>query len=221
MLAVSYRPTNTPMTPTDTVTDWLRQFRTGDREAVRKLWGRYYPRLVEQARRQLRGVPRRAADEEDVAADAFDSFCRGVEAGRCPDLDDRNGLWQLLLAMTANKAVDLVRYAGRDKRDWRRTVSADSPAPADADGGVEGLLRSDEPDPAFVLEVADRLNWLLSRLADGQLRQIALLKLEGYTNAEIAARLGCAVSTVERRLVLIRRRLEAAAGEGAGGGGGD
>lgn len=64
--------------------------------------------------------------------------------------------------MTANKAVDLVRHAGRDKRDWRRTVWADSPAPAEADGGVGALLRSDEPDPAFVLEVADRLDWLLA-----------------------------------------------------------
>lgn len=211
------------MTPPDTVTDWLVQFRAGDREAVGKLWGRYYPRLVEQARRQLRGAPRRAADEEDVAVDAFDSFCRGVEAGRCPDLGDRNGLWQLLLAMTANKAVDLVRYAGREKRDWRRTVSpADlGTDPAAPDDGVEALLRSDEPDPAFVLEVADRLNWLLGQLADGQLRQIALLKLEGFTNAEIAARIGCAVSTVERRLVVIRRRLEAAAGEGSGAPAGD
>ena len=38
-----------------------------------------------------------------------------------------------------------------------------------------------------------------------QLRTIALLKLEGHTNDEIAARIGRSVPTVERRLRLIRQ----------------
>jgi DNA-directed RNA polymerase specialized sigma24 family protein len=37
-----------------------------------------------------------------------------------------------------------------------------------------------------------------------ELRAIALAKLEGYTNAEIAARQECALATVERRLMTIR-----------------
>jgi DNA-directed RNA polymerase specialized sigma24 family protein len=44
----------------------------------------------------------------------------------------------------------------------------------------------------------------LGRLGDDTLRQVALLKLEGYENAEIAARLNCALRTVERKLNLIR-----------------
>jgi DNA-directed RNA polymerase specialized sigma24 family protein len=36
------------------------------------------------------------------------------------------------------------------------------------------------------------------------LRRIALLKLEGYSNKEIAQQLGCALRTVENRLMLIR-----------------
>ena len=42
----------------------------------------------------------------------------------------------------------------------------------------------------------------------GRLRQVAVWKLEGYTNAEIAERQGCSLPTVERRLALIRRLLK-------------
>jgi len=46
---------------------------------------RYFRRLVGLARKKLRAAPRRAADEEDVALSAFDSFCRGAEQGRFPN----------------------------------------------------------------------------------------------------------------------------------------
>jgi DNA-binding NarL/FixJ family response regulator len=45
---------------------------------------------------------------------------------------------------------------------------------------------------------------LLERL-DESLRPIARMKLEGYTNTEISAKLGVVERTVERRLNLIRR----------------
>jgi DNA-directed RNA polymerase specialized sigma24 family protein len=53
---------------------------------------------------------------------------------------------------------------------------------------------------------------LLSVLGDEQLRQIALGRMEGYSNAEIAGRLGSAVGTVERRLRLIRLTWQDLAG---------
>jgi DNA-directed RNA polymerase specialized sigma24 family protein len=37
---------------------------------------------------------------------------------------------------------------------------------------------------------------------------VAVWKMEGYTNEEIAGKLGCATRTVERKLFLIRRVLE-------------
>ena len=45
---------------------------------------------------------------------------------------------------------------------------------------------------------------LLNLLDDDELRRIAVCKLEGWSNYEIAQHLGCAVFTVERRLRLIR-----------------
>src|SRR5437763_100164 len=104
------------MTPTGSITDWIGRLKAGDAAAAQKLWEGYFQKMVELARRRLLGLPRRAADEEDVALSAFKSFCRGASAGRFPQLSDRNSLWPLLVSLTAHKAVDLIRHERRLKR---------------------------------------------------------------------------------------------------------
>ena len=49
----------------------------------------------------------------------------------------------------------------------------------------------------------------IALLDDDDLRRVALDRMEGYTNDEIAARLGCARRTVARRLDVIRQTWEA------------
>ncbi len=140
---------------------------------------------------------------------AFDSFCRGAEQGRFPQLADRDDLWQLLATITARKASDLREYLGRDKRNWRRVQQVGQRSAESAlDGSFLSQLLSAEPDPAFAAEVAEECLRLLDALQNEELRQIALRKMEGYTNEEIAAQQGCAPATVERRLKLIRKRWE-------------
>ena len=75
---------------------------------------------------------------------------------------------------------------------------------------------SQEPDPAFATQVVDECQTLLRRLDDDELEQIALFKLEGYTNEEIANELSCSLRTVKRRVVLIRRSWETMAAEDDG-----
>src|SRR5262249_35153126 len=89
------------------VTLWLEQLKRGNPAAAQPLWDAYFARLVALARARLRAAPRAAADEEDVALSAFDSFCRGAEAGRFPRLDDRDDLWQVLFVITTRKAIGL------------------------------------------------------------------------------------------------------------------
>jgi DNA-directed RNA polymerase specialized sigma24 family protein len=183
------------------VTLWIHQLRAGDSLAAQKLWESYFQRLVGLARVKLRSLPRRGADEEDVALSAFDSFFRGVELGRFPRLDDRDDLWQVLLMITERKAIDLAQHEGRQKRDCRRMqAGADSAA-----GFGLSALEGREPDPAFAAQVAEECEKLLRKLGDHDLRAIAVCKMEGYTNQEIAAELGCSLVTIERRLRLIRR----------------
>jgi DNA-directed RNA polymerase specialized sigma24 family protein len=173
----------------------LGGLRDGDEEAVRQLWLRYFQPLVRLARGRLsgRGV---AGDAEDVALEAFWELCarlaRPASQERFPQLHNRTHLWKLLACFTARQAFDLARKEGR-----RRRVVVD-----------EGVLGEDgfepfasrEPPPEFQAAVAD----LLECLPSDELRRIALARMEGYSNAEVARRLGRSLSTVERKLQVIR-----------------
>ena len=53
--------------------------------------------------------------------------------------------------------------------------------------------------------LASEFQRLLGQLDDERLCAVAMAKLEGYTNKEIAERLGKSLSFVERKLRVIRR----------------
>jgi DNA-directed RNA polymerase specialized sigma24 family protein len=193
------------MTSAGSVTHWLQLLKAGDQGAAQPLWEGYFRRLVALARQRLQGTPRRAADEEDVALSAFDSFCRGAEQGRFPRLDDRSDLWQVLVMLTARKALQLTRSECREKRGGGKVLNEGDLA--EGDGSGEALLAGvigREPAPEFAAQVADECRRLLDALPDAELRSIALWKMEGHTTEEIAAKLNCVPRTVERRLRLIR-----------------
>jgi RNA polymerase sigma factor (sigma-70 family) len=190
------------------VTHWLDQLRGGDPVAAQNLWEGYYRQLVDLARRRLRHAPRGMADEEDVALSAFDSFLRGVDQGRFPQLNDRDDLWRLLFVITERKAVNLAQHERRLKRGGGKVRHASE---LDCDTSTTpGLDRftSPEPTPEQAAQLADECRRLLTALADDTLRAVALAKLEGYTNEEIAGRLGCVLPTVERKLRRIRLTWE-------------
>lgn len=194
------------MSPVEPVTEWGQRLQAGDRAAAQKLWEAFYTRLVGLARHKLRGTPRRATDEEDVVLSAFDSFCRGAEQGRYPQFGDRDNLWQLLVTITVRKALDLAQHERRKKRDFRRVQQ--EPDRGVGDSSAEPALAAvvgREPDPRFATEFADECRRLLDELPDAELRSIALLKMDGFTNDEVAARVGCASATVTRRLGVIRK----------------
>jgi DNA-directed RNA polymerase specialized sigma24 family protein len=69
--------------------------------------------------------------------------------------------------------------------------------------GLE-MIGGDEPTPELAAQLVEEYQWLMDQLGDSRLRSVATYKLEGYTNDEIAARLGCVTSTVERKLARIR-----------------
>jgi len=186
------------MVPDDSVTQWIEQLRAGDDSAAGKLWQRYFHRLAGLARKRLQDIPRLPADGEDVALSALNSLCAGLEQGRFPDLADRDSLWRLLVTITARKARQVVRDENRQKRGGGQVGGEPDEA-----NGLEHLL-SREPTPEFAAEVAEQFRFLLSKLDDEELRAIALLKMEGAASEQIAARLGKALRTIERRLQLIR-----------------
>jgi DNA-directed RNA polymerase specialized sigma24 family protein len=197
------------MAADDSVSRWLQLLQQGDAAAAQALWQRYFHRLVGLAHVKLQGRPRRAADEEDVALSAFASFCRAAQAGRFPNLNDRDDLWRLLVTLTERRALNLVRDENRLKRGGG-AVHGESALPSPDDSTLGGLdqIAGREPTPEFAAQVAEECDRLLNLLDDAELRAIAVWKMEGDTAPDIAGRLGCALSTVERRLRLIRHIWE-------------
>src|SRR5271166_4890276 len=102
--------TEAAMSSSGSVTIWLDQLKAGANEAAQPLWERYYSKLVERVRSRLASTPRRAADEEDVALNAFASFCLAAGQNRFPQLHDRDDLWQVLIMLSDRKAQDQVQF---------------------------------------------------------------------------------------------------------------
>ncbi len=157
-------------------------------DAVRALWERYYDRLVRLAKVRLKHAPSAMLDEEDVALSAIKSFCRRAAAGQFPRLDDRHDLWRILITIAARKAAGLFRC----------------PTPWARDDGVLDQIIGQEPTPELAAMVADEVRHLLECLPNDGYRTIALKKLEGHTNDEIAASIGCTTKNVEYKLRNIR-----------------
>lgn len=190
----------------DPITLWMQQLQTGNQDAAQKIWEHYVQKLQTFARKRLPQQMRRVYDEEDVALSAFHSLCDGMIGGRFPDLTDRENLWRLLLTITARKIAIRQRYNRRDKRDVTKLMT-ESGLFADATESSPGLdgLPNAEPSPAFAVEVAETCHMLLQALSEDSLREIAHLKMEGYTNGEIADKLAVTRRTVERKVERIRR----------------
>jgi RNA polymerase sigma factor (sigma-70 family) len=194
------------MTEHGSISLWIEQLKAGDANAAQPLWERYYRRLVGLARKKLGDLPRRAIDEEDVVQSALNSFFLGAQEGRFPKLSDRDDLWHLLVAITAHKALNQRAHQRCAKRGAGKVLD-----PADVDN-VDAMMAEIigvEPTPEFAALVVEHLERVMDELHDPTHRVIALWKLEGRTNPEIARHLDCSLSAVERKLRLIREQLDA------------
>lgn len=165
------------------------------------LWRQYYERLVRYARTRLGTLPRRDADEEDVALSAMKSFYRGWSEGRFPQINDPDDLWKLLLTITARKANKRIRYQRAEKRGSGK-VRGESVF-GDSATGLDEVLAAG-PSAEEAEQIVSQCEEMLELLPDESLARIAVLKLEGFTNEEIADQLQCALRTVERKLFRVR-----------------
>jgi RNA polymerase sigma factor (sigma-70 family) len=172
------------------ITRLMRAVQDGSSSAVRPLLAAYFDRLVQLASTRLRNMPGLGGYDEDLALRSFHSvYERLRDPDRPLDLAGRDDLWRLLAVRTISRAIDLIR---RHK-----------PGEVPGDEDVTGLLAR-EPTPEEAAEVADECRRLLDSLQEPELRQIALWKVEGYTNEEIALRLDCVPRTIERKVSRIR-----------------
>jgi DNA-directed RNA polymerase specialized sigma24 family protein len=182
-------------------------------EAALRIWERYSARLAALVRRNLNERIRRREGVDDVLQSMYLSFCSYQKRADQPP-GNRDELWRLLVRITMCKVANTAqrnRTAGRD-------VFREQVGPRDDDSGAFPrwmLERMDAsgPTPDEAVAVNEEFYRLLDMLPEDQ-RRIALWRFEGYTNAEIAGRLGRTVRTVELKLQSIRGRWEARARAG-------
>jgi RNA polymerase sigma-70 factor (ECF subfamily) len=163
----------------------------GDTAAFAALYDRYGRRAWSLARRIC-------VDDglaEDVVQEAFLGFWRAPQ--RFDAQRGRFGTW--LLTLVHHRAVDAVR---RQSAATRRTVpqledGSDPAAPA-GPGADQDALAAVE---------AGHIRAALHRLPDDQRSALALAYFGGYTQREIAARLGVPLGTVKSRMFTGIRRL--------------
>jgi RNA polymerase sigma factor (sigma-70 family) len=202
------------------ITGWIEALKQGHPDAADALWQHYFERVVRLARRRLGVAPHQAVeDAEDAAASAFHVLCEGAARGRFDRLNDRVDLWRLLTAITVKKVLGQRQRHGRLKRGGGRLIAgaaaADRPGPDQGPGArddegadhpehalAEAL--SKEPTPEAAALIDEQYRALLAALEDKTLEQIAVWRMEGLSNEEIAHQLKCAVRTVERKLERIR-----------------
>lgn len=196
------------MRPDGSITHWIHEIKDGNRDAAQVLWERYFTRLVNLARKELAGGNRRVSDEEDLAVGVFECFCRAAKDGRFPDLSDRDSLWRLLVKMTARRSIDQHRKHSRLRRGGGN-VRGESVFHKDSGDDAMELAQviGNEPTPEFVVTMSEEVGRLLELLEKQELKDLAIAKMEGYTNEELAKRHQCSTRTIERRVKLIRVKL--------------
>jgi RNA polymerase sigma factor (sigma-70 family) len=194
------------MVEDDSVSHWIKKLKEGDADAAQKLWGRYSHRLIELARKKLQDSPRRARDEDDVVQSAFKSFCLRAKAGHFPDLRDRDNLWPLLVVLIARKAANQRTHERRRKRGFGRVRTIGVGDSEDLPPEFAEII-ADEPSPEDGAHFFAELESLMDSLEDPTLRLILFWKLEERTNEEMARHLDCSLTSIERKMRLIRKRL--------------
>jgi len=113
----------------------------------------------------------------------------------------------LLLTITKRKVITQVRHQRRQKR-----------GPMPISEGVLGghgkashefsldQLVAELPTPELLVALQEQYGRLLGQLRDDTFRRVVVWRMEGYSNQEIAERLGTATRTIERKLALIRKK---------------
>lgn len=176
--------------------------RSGDPVAAQDFCDLYGPALLRIADQRLPEGLRRRLGPEDVIQSACRTFFRRAQEGQF-QLSDSESLWQLMCAITLTKIREQARFHLRQRRSLQRESSA--PMAADETGVIDAPAAFG-PTPAEAAEFADQFRHLLESLDDEQ-RQIVDLKLQEFTDEQIAEKMGCSERTVRRLTSRVKAAL--------------
>jgi RNA polymerase sigma factor (sigma-70 family) len=191
------------------VTRCIQQLKAGDLDAFEKIWQHYFEELLEVARGVMRQRKKWSiVDEDDIVQNALLSVCRGFPKNKSyENVNSRESLWPILVAITKFKVADNFRRENAAKRGAGRVVSEANLERKDDNStrvGLAQLVADEAPRPQDIAEMSEQLTILMGLLPRDDLKQIARLHLEGWKNHQIAEELEISTRSVERKLALVR-----------------
>jgi RNA polymerase sigma-70 factor (ECF subfamily) len=188
-----------PDSPEDRVL--VERWRAGDQDAARQLFDVYVDRLVVLARKRISQRLASRVDPEDVVQSVFRTFFGRLKKGQF-NIEEQDDLCKLLVRITVHKTLQQVAFHKAAKRD---------PNLEEAQGTEHGermmALLDREPSPEAAVAFLEQLDQFLNRLRPEE-RQILDLRMQGYNNNEIAAKLGIYDRKIRRVIERVRGLAE-------------
>jgi hypothetical protein len=169
-------------------------------------WEALMRRLSLQAQRSLWWMRKGAVSVDDTVMSTLRTYLRQSNAGDLPPPTDPDSLWPVLerqLLRKIDKAAATQRYL-KNKRAVRYSEMA--PLVDGRSAESEFAAAGDGPEDIEAY-VAAALGLLSEAIQDKQLLQIARMKLECHTTAEIAVETELSEHQVRRRVSQLRRLL--------------
>lgn len=178
------------------------QCEEGNQDALGMIFERYADKLCRLARSRISERLSARIEAEDVVQSVFRTFFGRVQQHRFT-FKEQDDLWKLLVSMTLNKLRNKVDFHTAAKRD----VGAEKPISGSKSCPSAYELDGETPSPEAVVAFVDLLEHFLKDLREKD-RKILEMRLQDYTQEEIAAELGCTERTVRRVLDRIRQMAE-------------
>jgi RNA polymerase sigma-70 factor, ECF subfamily len=172
-------------------------WRAGDQDAARKIVERYLDRLLHLARGRISQRLASRVDPEDIVQSVFRTFFVRLKGGQFV-FQDEDDLCKLLMRITLHKTLRQVAFHKAAKRDPNLETNQ-------GDWRREQLLAllDKEPSAEATVTFLDQLEHFLEQL-EPQTRQIIEMRLQGYTNDEIAKELSIYDRKIRRAVERVR-----------------
>lgn len=188
---MSKRDGNTPDESKGSTVQALNDMRTGDADAMGRVYAKLVPALVRALHRHVEGL--RTTNTSDIVNDVFVLLREQPE--KLPEGLDRKQAIAFLLHIGVHRAIDARR------RDRSKSMSVDDEI---------DLMNNDQIDE-FVEREYDTFKVSLLQGTDSPLnqqqREILNRILDFQTKDDIAAEMGKSVRTVNRNLATIKARI--------------
>lgn len=192
------------------VTRLIPALRAGDERARRRLYDLWMPILTVAAEKQLKKSPNHRGEGEDAANDALKSLYSGIVNDRFPRLKNSRNLWALVFTIMRRKALQIARKDDRrgKKMVLESTLRSGDEGPMTLDTFASKPTSPEMAPDQLMYRMAEELMERLGRRPEQHEVTVAVMKMAGYTDSDIADILKCTTRQVKRMVEDIRRQWE-------------